>query len=368
VTRPPFSNEAGRRGFRQAGHGRTVHAAQQVDGTHEWRCSRHALEDECVEERGCPASDASIVLAQHLIGVKFLRTRQRFSLGYRRAEAVPRDDPGDRIKCILFAVARRNKGGADAGIKTDFLVDGATGGLERAGVLPFGFAEHRPDQPVEQVDCLVGQAGGEVERDRDQSSVSARAFVSGQMLHRGAAGFTGKLGQAYLVDAVGTSGVDAERTHVNQSLDQTQHRKRLRCLRHLAEPRQPALSALSAVLCERIQAMALIGRQSLGQPTLHLSSCLVADADAETFKCARQRHDDPPLPAFLHHQPSEVSEPIVLDRMRQQPAGQFVRRARTEGIQSQSILQFGGMALSIALSDDVGVKRGRKNINLLCDK
>ena len=114
------------------------------------------------------------MLAQHLVGVELLRARQRFSLGYGRAEAVPRDDCGDRIKCVLLAVARRNQGGADPGIKTDLLVDGATIGLERAGVLPFGLAEHRPDQPVEQIDCLVGQAGGEVERDRDQGGVSAR--------------------------------------------------------------------------------------------------------------------------------------------------------------------------------------------------
>lgn len=71
--------------------------------------------------------------AQHMIGVKLLRARQRFSLGYRRAETVPRNDRGDRIKCVLFAVARRNQGGADPGIKTDFLVDGATVGLERVG-------------------------------------------------------------------------------------------------------------------------------------------------------------------------------------------------------------------------------------------
>jgi hypothetical protein len=227
------------------------------------------------------------VLAQRLIGVKLLRARQRFSLGYRRAETVPRDDRGDRIKCVPFAVARRNQGGADPGIKTDFLVDGATVGLERVGVLPFGLAEHRPDQPVEQVDCLIGQAGGEVERDSDQSSVSARAFLSGQMLYRGAAGFTGKLDQACLVDAVGASGVDADRTDVNQTLDQAQHRKRLRRFRHLAEPRQPGLSALPVVLCERIQPMALSGRQSLRQSALHLSPRLVADADAEAFKYAR---------------------------------------------------------------------------------
>ena len=113
--------------------------------------------------------------------------------------------------------------------------------------------------------------------------------------------------------------------------------------------------------------MALIGRQSLGQPTLHISPRLVADADAETFKRARQRHDDPALPAFLHHQPGEVSEPIVLDRMRQQPAGQFVRRAFRRDT-TLVVPALRGMTLSIALSGDVGVKRGRKNIDLLCDE
>ena len=32
----------------------------------------------------------------------------------------------------------------------------------------FGFAEHRPDQPVEQIDGLVSQIGGEIESDGDQ--------------------------------------------------------------------------------------------------------------------------------------------------------------------------------------------------------
>ena len=155
----------------------------------------------------------------HLVGVEVLRTRQRFCLGYSRAEALPGDDRGDGIIRILLAVASGNQRGADMGIETDLLVDGPTIGLERAAVLPFGLAEHRPNQPVKQVDCLISQAGGEVEHDSDQASVSTRAFVSGQMLHRGAADFTGKLGQACLVDPVGPSRVDADRTDVNQTLN-----------------------------------------------------------------------------------------------------------------------------------------------------
>ena len=95
---------------------------------------------------------------------------------------------------------------------------------------------------------------------------------------------------------------------------------------------------------------------------------MVANVDAEALKCAGQRHDDPPLSAFLHHQPSKMSEPIVLNRMRQQPDGQFGRRTRAEWIKSQPILQFGGMTLSGTLSGEIIVKDVRKSIDLLRDE
>ena len=75
------------------------------------------------------------MLAQHLVGVKLLRARQRFSFGYGRAEAVPRDNRGDRIKCVVSAVARRNQGGADARVKANLLIDGPAIGLKGAGMI-----------------------------------------------------------------------------------------------------------------------------------------------------------------------------------------------------------------------------------------
>jgi hypothetical protein len=39
--------------------------------------------------------------------------------------------------------------------------------LEGAGMPPLGLAENGADQPVEQVDGLIGQAGGEVQADRN---------------------------------------------------------------------------------------------------------------------------------------------------------------------------------------------------------
>ena len=47
---------------------------------------------------------------------------------------------------------------------------------ERAPLV--GFAEHCPDQPVEQIDGLVRQAGGKIEGDGDQGGMPALALLS----------------------------------------------------------------------------------------------------------------------------------------------------------------------------------------------
>ena len=103
------------------------------------------------------------MLAELLVSVELLRPRQRLGFGDGRAEPLPRDHRGDRVEGVLLVVAGRDQRGADAGVETDLLVDGAGIGLEGAGMPPLGLAEHRADQPVEQIDGLVGQAGGEIQ-------------------------------------------------------------------------------------------------------------------------------------------------------------------------------------------------------------
>ena len=97
-----------------------------------------------------------------------------------------------------------------------------------------GFTEHRPDQPVEQVDCLVRQAGGEIEGDGDQGGMPALAFVTRDMLHRGAARFADELGKAGLMHSMPARRIKAGCVDMGQALDQTEHRDRLRRFRHLA--------------------------------------------------------------------------------------------------------------------------------------
>ena len=47
---------------------------------------------------------------------------------------------------------------------------------------------------------------------------------------------------------------------MNQTLDQTEHRERLRRFRHLPQPGEPALVVLPSVLRQRVQTTALSGR------------------------------------------------------------------------------------------------------------
>ena len=109
MARPTLSDEAHRRGFRQGEHDPPVRASASA----------------------------------------FLNARE---------EAVPGDYRGDRGKGVLLVVVGRDQSSADAGVKADLLVDGAAIGLEGAGMPLVGLTEHRPDQSVEQVDCLVRQA------------------------------------------------------------------------------------------------------------------------------------------------------------------------------------------------------------------
>ena len=64
---------------------------------------------------------------------------------------------------------------------------------------------------------------------------------------------TGKLRQASLMHAMPVPSIDADRSDMVQALDQTEHCRGLRRLRHLAKPDEPALLAFRPSLRQRIQ-------------------------------------------------------------------------------------------------------------------
>ena len=345
-----------------------VHIAQHVDSTHQRRCGRHTLEDECVEEGRSPTSDAGIVLAEHLVGIELFRPRQRPGL----RDVVRKRSQGitaviaSKASCLV--VARAIRAVPTRAYEADLLVDRAAIGLEGSGMPPVGFAEHRPDQPVEQIDGLVRQAGGEIEGDGDQGGMPTLALVARDMLHRGAARFAGEPGKASLMHTMPACRIEAGGADMVQSLDQTEHRHRLRRFRHLAQPGEPALAGFRPALRQRIQPMTLLGREPIGQPALDLATRLIAGLDAEPLERAGRWDDDPAPPALLHHQPGKMGKPVVLDRVRQQPAGQIGSRTRPEGPKPETVLQFGRMAPAVLLRGEIVLDRLRKSVDLLGDK
>jgi hypothetical protein len=133
------------------------------------------------------------VLAEVFIGVKLFRSRQGLGFGDTRAKLLPRHQRDDRVISVLLVIAAGDQRGTNACVETNFVIDCPSIGLEGASTAPLGFAEHGTDQPIEQIDCLVSQVGGKVQADRHQCRVPTLPLIVGDMLDRGAAGFTREL-------------------------------------------------------------------------------------------------------------------------------------------------------------------------------
>ena len=161
-----------------------------------------------------------------------------------------------------------------------------------------GLGEHRPDEPLEQIDYLIGQRWAQLEGDRDQGGMAALPFIAGDMLGRRSPGLAGKLGEAWLMHPMPARGVDANSPDMGQALDQAEHRGRLCRQRHLTQPAEAALAAFHSALRQRVQLAALLGEQPIGQPSLDLPPRTKAEINTETFEAPGSRNDDPPPAAF----------------------------------------------------------------------
>jgi hypothetical protein len=211
-------------------------------------------------------------------------------------------------------------------------------------------------------------SGAQVEGNADQSGMAALTFEAGDMLRRGTAGLADELGKAGLMHAMPTGWIDADCANMFHTLDQAEHRGRLCRFRHLAQPYEPALTRFRAALRQSIEPAPLLGRQRAGQPPFDLSSRLIAQLDAEAFERPGWWGGDPALPAFLHNQLGQVSQPVILNRVRQQPAGQFGGRTPAEGAKPEPVLQFCGMTPTVLLGAEIVVYGFWPNIDLPGDK
>ena len=181
-------------------------------------------------------------------------------------------------------------------------------------------------------------------------------------------GLTGELREASLMHAMPAGGVDADRPDMVQALDEAEHRGRLWRLGHLAQPDKPALPGCRPALCQRIQLVPLLARQTGGQPALDLPSRPKAELDAEAFEAPRRRDDDAPLAAFLHDQLGEMEESVVLKGLRMKGLGEFRRGVLPEGAQPKPVLQFGSMPAAILLGGKVVIDDFRPHIDLFSNK
>jgi hypothetical protein len=192
------------------------------------------------------------------------------------------------------------------------------------------------------------------------------------MLRRHAASLAGELRQARLVNVMSASRLDANRPDMFQAFEQAEHGGRLAGLWHLPQPGQPGLAGVLAIFLpaprQRIEALALVGRQAVGQAVMHLPPRLMTHLDAEAFKCRGPGNDDPTMPALLQDQRGQMHQPVVLDGVRQQLGRQQRRRARPKRTQPQPVLQLGGMGDAAAFRGQIGIDRVWKHVDLFSDK
>ena len=221
-----------------------------------------------------------------------------------------------KASCVVLAGGDQR--GADARIKTDFLVDGPGIGLEGAGMPTLGLAEHRADQAVKQVDRLVSQAGGEVQADGDQRRVPALPLVTGDMLDGGAASLASKLGKARLVDQMSTAGLDADRANMLQALDQAEHGAPAWRPPASAATRSASSGWFLPDAASAHRAASLLGGEPIGQPAIHFPPGLVAELRRRAARApaATGRRSGVAGMSSIS-QFGQMGEPIILDGLRQ---------------------------------------------------
>jgi len=107
-----------------------------------------------------------------------------------------------------------------------------------------------------------------------------------------------------------------------------------------------------------------------------LPACPVAKLGAKPLERRRRRGDDPTLAAGFHHQHGQVGEPIVLDRLRQQPVDQLSGRTGAKRPKPKLLLALDRLTLAAPLGGEVvadpagcsRIRRVRQNLHLLRDE
>jgi len=120
---------------------------------------------------------------------------------------------------------------------------------------------------LEHIERLIGQSRGELQHQGGERGVATQRLELRQMLDRTLGALAREPQPVVLVHARGALGLDAERAHLAQALDQLGKIAAGRRIGGLPQPRQRALAATDTDLEQLIQCLALPIGQSVGEPT-----------------------------------------------------------------------------------------------------
>jgi len=218
------------------------------------------------------------------------------------------------------------------------------------------------------IDRLVGQAGGEIQGDGHQRRMPALPLETSDMLNRGFVSLTCKLAQACLVDQMSAAGIDAYRANMFQAFNHTEHGDWCGGLWHLPQPGQPDLAGFVPAFGQSIKSFSLISGQPVGQPAIHLPAALMTELSTKPFERERRRTDYSTLPARFQGQCRQMSQPVVLHRVRQERLCQFRCRVLAEVTKSSLPLALDGLTLPIPFICKILINRRGEHADLFCNK
>jgi hypothetical protein len=160
---PALLDEGGRRGLRQGVRARCVGVPQNLDGPHQRLRRRDGLELEGGQKGRRPATDAGVALPEGLVEVEILRPGEIGRLRDGGDEPFPGQHRIDGGEGIVTARLAGDQGLADPAVQADLFMDGASIPGKGPGVPLLRGSQQRADQPFEDVQRLISEAGGQVE-------------------------------------------------------------------------------------------------------------------------------------------------------------------------------------------------------------
>jgi hypothetical protein len=220
---PTPPDETGRDVLRQGLPAAGIEGAQRRDRAEQPGHGGNAPELEGVQEqRADPPQEGVVRFGERQVVGNVIPGQP---LGFRDdgGEPVPGDHLADRGEGVGPGFPGVDQRVAELGQQAHLVVQGPGVVPEVGRGAPLGPPEHPPDQPVEEADGLVGEAGDRVQHRHHQDGVAAERAERPEVLGGQAASLAGELPDPVGVDAVGRRGGDPHLPKMPELVDQARH-------------------------------------------------------------------------------------------------------------------------------------------------